>query len=115
MNTTKNLSKELNRKAMMAKRLCKEYLSYVKEVDGIQNKINNMVASNVDDYDIGKQREFLEESTNVKNKVKEQFFNAKDDFIAFYNQISDEEVKESDEYLNSSTILSFIQEQNIDN
>ena len=54
-----NLEKQLKIKLGSLKRLHKEYLSYVKEAETQQNKINKMKEENVDEYTVKKQVQYF--------------------------------------------------------
>jgi hypothetical protein len=102
----KNYKKELMLKGNSVKRTLKEYESYVKEVEKLQNKINEMVSNSTDEYDINKHKEYLDESSKVKDSIKEKLRKFTDDLAALVEEITSDEVKELEEYKNATSFLS---------
>lgn len=94
----KNYKKELQYKGNSVKRCVKEYLSYVKEVEKVQGRIDTLKAENADEYDINKSGEYLEESNAVKLSARNNLRKFTDELTALINEIQDEETKKLEEY-----------------
>jgi tubulin-specific chaperone A len=63
----KNYKKDLQLKSNSVKRLLKECQMYDKEVLKLQAKYDELKLNGVDEYDINKQNEYLQESTSARN------------------------------------------------
>jgi len=87
------------------KRLMKDFVYYGKELETIQNKINIMCADGSDQHDINKQKEGLMETQAVRIQIKEKVIKAKEDLQNLFNDNTDEEVKETEEYDNAEIVL----------
>ena len=105
MNNKKNLKRDFMIKGNSLKRLMKDYIYYGKEFETIQNKINNMYADGSDQHDINKQKECLQETQDVRTQIKEKVIKAKVELQNLFNDNTDEEVKETEEYKNAEIIL----------
>ena len=105
MNNQKNIKRDFMIKGNSLKRLIKEHLYYGKEIETIQTKINNMYADGSDQHDVNKQKECLQESQNVKIQIREKVIKARDELQNLFNENTDEEVKETEEYKNAEAVL----------
>ena len=101
----KNLKREFLLKGNALKRLLKEWTYYGKELETLQNKINNMYADGTDEYDINKHKDYLQESQETRNQIKTKVLKARDELQNLFNDNTDEEVKETEEYKNAQAIL----------
>jgi len=101
----KNLKREFLLKGNALKRLLKEWTYYGKELETLQNKINNMYADGTDEYDINKHKDYLQESQETRNQSKTKVLKARDELQNLFNDNTDEEVKETEEYKNAQAIL----------
>lgn len=111
MNNKKNLKREFMIKGNGLKRLIKEFAFYGKEVETLQNKINSMYANGTEEYDINKHKEYLQESENTKNQIKTKVLKSRDELQNLFNENTDEEVKETEDYKNADAILKDAYEQ----
>lgn len=105
MNNKKNLKRDFMIKGNCLKRLMKDFVYYGKELETIQNKINIMCADGSDQHDINKQKECLKETQDVRIQIKEKVIKAKEELQNLFNDNTDEEVKETEEYKNAEIIL----------
>lgn len=94
----KNYKKELMLKGNAVKRLTKEYQSYDKEVTTLTEKLNTMKESGMDDYEVNKQNDFVQESIGVRNQIRGKLRNTTDELIALINEVEDDATKELEEY-----------------
>jgi tubulin-specific chaperone A len=106
----KNYKKDLQLKTNSVKRLLKEYQSYDKEVQKLQAKYDELKSNNVDEYDIKKQNEYLQESISAKNVTKTKLRTWTDELTNYINSIEDEEVKLLEEYKNAQEMLKNVRE-----
>lgn len=107
----KNLKRDFLLKGNALKRLLKDWVYYGKEIETIQNKINKMYSDGTDEYDINKSKEYLQESQETRNQIKAKILKSRDELQNLFNDNTDEEVKETEEYKNAEAILNDALEQ----
>jgi tubulin-specific chaperone A len=106
----KNYKKDLQLKTNSVKRLLKEFQSYEKEVQKLQTKYNELKSNNVDEYDVNKQNEYLQESISARNVTKTKLRTWTDELTNYVNSIDNEEVKQLEEYKNAEDMLKNVRE-----
>ena len=97
----KNYKKELMMKGNSVKRCVKECQSYDKEVNKLQAKYDELKTNNVDEYDIKKADEYLQEAISARNSSRTNLRKWTDELTNLVNEITEEEVKVLEEYKNA--------------
>ncbi|CEG69046.1 hypothetical protein G6F70_005952 [Rhizopus microsporus] len=96
---------QLKIKTNVVKRIHKEYLSYEKEAEHQQKRIDKLIAEGADEADVRKQKEVLDETFQMIPDVKKRLATAYQDL---QNQIENGENTDLDELQEAQSILSEI-------
>ncbi|KAI9331149.1 tubulin binding cofactor A [Pilaira anomala] len=92
-------------KTNVVKRIYKESLGYDKEAETQQKRIDNLIASGADEYDVRKQKEVLDETLQMIPDVKKRLAQAYQDL---QNYLENEENADIDELQEAQTVISEI-------
>lgn len=106
----KDQAKNLKLKYKQVQRLYKEYNSYVKEVNKIQEKLIKEKECEVEDYYINKTNEYLQESESTRNAVKLKLRSYLDELMTQISEINDNTLKESEDFKSATDLISTCEE-----
>lgn len=101
--------KDIKIKTGVIKRLAKEKISYEKEVQAQEAKIEKMVAEEKDEHDIKKQREVLDESKMMIPDCRRRLGSYWDELSSLIETETD--LSETEEYKAAKQILEETKEQ----
>uniref|UniRef100_A0A1Q3FDC5 Tubulin-specific chaperone A n=1 Tax=Culex tarsalis TaxID=7177 RepID=A0A1Q3FDC5_CULTA len=95
--------RQLTIKTGVVKRLSKEKTVYEKEVDSQRNRVDKLKAAGSDDHDIRKQEEVLQECMMMVPDCQRRLAKAFEELSEMIK--SEEELKETDQYIAAAAAL----------
>lgn len=95
--------RQLTIKTGVVKRLSKEKTVYEKEVDSQRNRVDKLKAAGADDHDIRKQEEVLSECMMMVPDCQRRLAKAFEELSEMIK--SEEELKETDQYIAAAAVL----------
>jgi tubulin-specific chaperone A len=95
--------REIKIKSGVVKRLAKEKVSYEKEAEKMQEKLEKMKADDPEDYAIRKQTELLEESRSMVPDCQRRLVAAYDELLKYMD--NEKDLRDTAEYQAAQVIL----------
>jgi len=95
--------REIKIKSGVVKRLAKEKVSYEKESEKMEEKLEKMRSDDPDDYMLKKQQELVEESRSMVPDCQRRLVSAWDDLSRMLDD--EQDLRETAEYQTASEIL----------
>ncbi|KAG2193756.1 hypothetical protein INT47_005037 [Mucor saturninus] len=92
-------------KTNVVKRIYKEHIGYGKEAETQQKRIDKLIASGADEYDVRKQKEVLDETLMMIPDVKKRLASA---YQELQNQLENGENDDIDEVQEAQIVISEI-------